>query len=110
VVPNTQNRAPGTPINQEEDEKNAIYLEAPVGSLIAFNGGIIHAGSANTTSSIRRCMHAYYSRSWCRSQWDFVLSFPEEIKATLSREQKQIFGFNCHEQVYDLSTHETRRS
>jgi ectoine hydroxylase-related dioxygenase (phytanoyl-CoA dioxygenase family) len=105
VVPFSQERGPGTAIDHERDEKEAVYLEAPAGSLLAFNGGIVHAGSANTTSGMRRCIHTFYSRPWVRSQWDFVRSFTPEAKAGLSEEQKRIFGFGAHEQVYDVNTH-----
>ena len=47
IVPGSHNRAPGTKIDRDKDERKAIYLEAPRGSLIAFNGGLVHAGSAN---------------------------------------------------------------
>src|SRR4051794_24428440 len=100
VVPGSHNREPGMKIDYEGDEGQVIYLEAPAGSVIAFNGGMIHAGSANTTRGMRRCMHAYYARPWCRSQWDFVRSFDEATKASLSSEERRVFGFNVHEQVY----------
>jgi ectoine hydroxylase-related dioxygenase (phytanoyl-CoA dioxygenase family) len=109
LVPRSQDRAPGTPIDHEADERDAVYLEAPAGSLLAFNGGIVHAGSANTTAAPRRCIHTFYSRPWVRAQWNFVHSFSDDVKATLTEEQKQIFGFYVHEQVYDVRTHEIRR-
>jgi ectoine hydroxylase-related dioxygenase (phytanoyl-CoA dioxygenase family) len=110
VVPGSQNRDPGMPIDPERDEKLAIHLEAPAGSLIAFNGGIVHAGSANTTEGLRRCVHSYYSRPWVRSQWDFARSFPESIKAGMSEEARKLYGFYAHEQVYEPATHEVRRA
>lgn len=109
VVPYSQDRPPGTPINHEDDEKNAVYLEAPAGSALLFNGGLVHAGSANTTSNWRRCLHFFYSRPWVRSQWDYPRSLSEDVIATLSDEQKRMFGFFGPEGRYDHRTHEVVR-
>jgi len=104
VVPFSQDRVVMQPIDQAEEEKNAIYLEAPVGSLIAFNGGIIHAGSANTTTGPRRCVHAYYCRAWVRPQWDYPSSLTRDVVATLNDTQRRLFGFHPIEERYDVAT------
>ena len=91
------------------EEKHTIQIEAPAGSLIAFNGGCIHAGSANRTDKLRRCLHAYYTRAWAKPQWDFRRSFTPEIVATMSVEEKRLYGFQSMEQVYDLARDEARR-
>jgi ectoine hydroxylase-related dioxygenase (phytanoyl-CoA dioxygenase family) len=107
VVPFSQDRVVKQPVDQAAEEKNAIYLEAPVGSLIAFNGGIIHAGSANTTNRPRRCLHAYYCRSWVRPQWDYPASLTPDVVATLNDTQRRLFGFHPPEERYD-ATNDTR--
>jgi ectoine hydroxylase-related dioxygenase (phytanoyl-CoA dioxygenase family) len=104
VVPFSQDRVVKQPIDQEAEEKNTIYLEAPVGSLIAFNGGIIHAGSANTTTGLRRCLHAYYCRAWVRPQWDYPSSLTSDVVATLNDQQRRLFGFHPTEWRYDVAT------
>jgi ectoine hydroxylase-related dioxygenase (phytanoyl-CoA dioxygenase family) len=110
VVPGSHHRAPGTPIDRERDERDAVYLEAPAGSLIAFNGGLVHAGSANMTQGWRRCLHAYFTRVWAKPQWDFPRSFSPEIVATLSDEQKRLFGFGANPQRYDSGADEIERT
>jgi ectoine hydroxylase-related dioxygenase (phytanoyl-CoA dioxygenase family) len=102
VVPRSQNRAPGTPI-APDDEQNAVYIEAPAGSLIAFNGGAVHAGSANTTDQPRRCLHAYFCRAWVRPHWDFRRSLTADVVAQLSEEQKRLFGFYAGPPWYDAA-------
>jgi len=109
VVPYSQDRRPGTPIDHEADEREAIYLEAPAGSMLVFNGGIVHAGSANTTGAPRRCVHTFYSRPWVRSQWDFLRSIPEDARGAMSEEMKRMFGFYAHEQVFDVTKQTVRR-
>jgi ectoine hydroxylase-related dioxygenase (phytanoyl-CoA dioxygenase family) len=90
----------------DDFEGKTVQIEAPAGSLIAFNGGAIHAGSANRTNSLRRCLHAFYTRPWIRPQWDFKRSLPSEIIKTLTNEQRRLFGFEAHEPAYDLRTDE----
>ena len=109
VVPFSHDRPPGTPIDHEQDERDAVYLEAPAGSVIAFNGGLVHAGSANTTQGLRRCLHFYYTRPWVRTQWDYPASFSPDVVAGLSDEQKRLFGFYSPEQRYDYRTHDVQR-
>jgi ectoine hydroxylase-related dioxygenase (phytanoyl-CoA dioxygenase family) len=105
IVPMSQHRS-GRNRNFTDEEQNAVQVEAPAGSVIAFNGGAIHAGSANRTRNLRRCLHAFYTRAWVRPQWDYTRSFTPEVIATLSDEQRRLFGFIRSEQVYDLATDE----
>lgn len=84
-------------------ESQTIQIEAPAGSLIAFNGGAIHAGSANKTSQLRRCLHAFYTRPWAKAQWDFKRSFTPQIVSELTDDEKRLFGFMSREPAYDLS-------
>jgi ectoine hydroxylase-related dioxygenase (phytanoyl-CoA dioxygenase family) len=100
VVPFSQD----CPTSSAEDEKDAIHLEAPAGSLIAYNGGIMHAGSANTTDQPRRALHAFFLRPWIRPHWDFPRSFSPEIVARLLPEQKRLFGFDDCSLWYDYRT------
>jgi len=109
VVPGSQDRIVKQPIDQAAEEPNAIYLEAPVGSLIAFNGGIVHAGSANTTSGLRRCLHAYYCRPWIRPQWDYPSSLTADVIAELSEAQKRLMGFYPTDWRYDVATDESKK-
>jgi ectoine hydroxylase-related dioxygenase (phytanoyl-CoA dioxygenase family) len=100
-IPGSQDWAMDTPINKAELEKQVTWLEAPVGSLIAFNGGMLHAGSANKSKNLRRVLHAYYCRSWVRPQWDFARSLTPDIQATLTDEQKRLFGIRNRDARYD---------
>ena len=107
VVPMSQNRAPGTKISLE-DEDYAVYVEAPAGSLIAINGGAVHAGSANTTDKPRRCLHAYFCRAWVRPHWNFTRSLTPDVVSQLSEEQKRLFGFYVGPPWYDVAADRIR--
>ncbi|MBV9468942.1 MAG: phytanoyl-CoA dioxygenase family protein [Abitibacteriaceae bacterium] len=104
VVPCSQDRPFPRGQEREEIEKEAVYLEAPAGSLIAFNGGLWHAGSRNTTDKPRRAIHAFFHRPWVRPQWDYPRSLSPEVVAELTPEQKRLFGFHARPQWYDYES------
>jgi ectoine hydroxylase-related dioxygenase (phytanoyl-CoA dioxygenase family) len=91
-------------------EKEVVYLEAPAGSLIAYNGGLFHAGSQNQTSMPRRCIHAFFSRPWVRPQWDYTRSLSPDVIASLTEEQKRLFGFYAQAGWYDYKTDDVVRT
>jgi ectoine hydroxylase-related dioxygenase (phytanoyl-CoA dioxygenase family) len=108
VVPGSQNRFMPRGEEREKIEDEAIYLEAPAGSLIAFNGGLWHAGSRNQTDKPRRAIHAFYHRRWVQPQWDYPRSLSPEVVATMSDEQKWLFGFYARPQWYDVKSDEIK--
>jgi ectoine hydroxylase-related dioxygenase (phytanoyl-CoA dioxygenase family) len=119
VVPGSQNRTmdPDRPLrlNCTDDavlagyEKLAVPIEAPAGSLIAYDGGLWHAGSRNATDRPRRALHLFYCRPWVRPQWDFPRSLSPEVVAAMSDEERGIFGVDLYQGWYDWRT-DTRRN
>jgi ectoine hydroxylase-related dioxygenase (phytanoyl-CoA dioxygenase family) len=110
VVPFSQNRFLPPNSDSPECESETIYLEAPAGSLIAFNGGLWHAGSRNHTDRPRRAIHAFFHKPWIRPQWDYPRSLSPEIVNLMSEEQKRLFGFYSRAQWYDIQTHNVIRN
>ncbi len=90
-------------------ESEAIPVEAPAGSLIAYNGGLWHAGSRNTTARPRRALHLFYSRPWVRPQWDFARSLSPDVIAAMTPPQREIFGVAMRQQWYDARDDRVRR-
>ena len=85
----------------EAAEAEAVYVEAPAGSLIAYSGGLWHAGSRNRTDRDRRAIHAFFAREWMRPHWDFPRSLSSNVVAALTKEQRQLFGFFAAPRRYD---------
>ncbi len=109
VVPGSQNRF--FPHGAEDEiEAEAVYLEAPAGSVIAFNGGLWHAGSQNKTAKPRRAVHAFYHRPWLRPQWDYPRSLSPEVVESMTEEQKRLFGFYTRPKWYDWQSDEVKRA
>lgn len=106
LVPGSHNKVWKNGSITPEIEKQAIYMTAKAGSVIAYNGALLHAGSKNTTQLPRRALHLYYHRAWAKPQWDYPRSFTPDVIAQMSPEEKQLFGFHSVPQVYNLKTHE----
>ena len=110
VVPFSHNRflPPGASTRDYESETTSV--EAPAGSLIAFNGGLWHAGSRNHTDRPRRAIHAFFHKPWIRPQWDYPRSLSPHVVNQMNKEQKRLFGFYTRPQWYDIQTHEVIQS
>ncbi|HEX4488110.1 MAG TPA: phytanoyl-CoA dioxygenase family protein [Terriglobales bacterium] len=89
-----------------ELESKAIYMNAPAGSVIAYDGALLHAGSRNTTDKSRRALHFFYHRSWAKPQWDQPRSFTPDVIAQMTDDEKRLFGFYSVPRLYDPVTHE----
>lgn len=87
-----------------------IFIRAPAGSVIAFDGAILHAASGNNTSAPRRALHLYYRRRWAVPDWDYPRSLSRAVRAALTQEEKTLFGFHDIPQVYDPLTHGTTQT
>ena len=114
LIPGSQNRRvakrkhdihydPSDPLEAE-----AIHVEAPAGSMIAYDGGLWHAGSRNTTDLPRRALHLFYCRPWVRPQWDFARSLSPEVIATMTPAERAIFGLHLRQGWYDWRTDQRR--
>lgn len=105
LVPGSQDSPwTGDPRAIESAEAEAVFVEAPAGSLIAYNGGLWHAGSRNRTGRDRRAIHAFFVREWLQPHWDFRRSFSRRVIARLTPEQQQLFGFAAGGIRYDALT------
>ena len=82
-------------------EREAISLEAPAGSLIAYSGGAWHAGSRNRGSGPRRALHAFFTRPWLRPHWDFPESLSRRTARGLSAEERALLGYDLGPRRYD---------
>lgn len=91
----------GTPAEVAEAEAEAIPLEAPAGSLIAYSGGAWHAGGANRTGRPRRAIHAFFVRPWVQPHWDFRASLSWRAARALTAEQRSLLGFALGPRRYD---------
>jgi ectoine hydroxylase-related dioxygenase (phytanoyl-CoA dioxygenase family) len=104
VVPGSHKKVWPREMITEEVEREAIYLSAKAGSVIAYDGALLHAGSRNGTDQPRRALHLFYHRSWAKPQWDYPRSFTTDVSAQLTTEQKSLFGFFDLPPIYNVAT------
>ncbi|MGE0449050.1 MAG: phytanoyl-CoA dioxygenase family protein [Vicinamibacterales bacterium] len=102
LVPGTHNRRwTGSPADVESAEHDAIYIEAPAGSLVAYSGGLWHASSRNRTTRERRVLHAYFARDWVQPEWDFPGSLTGDVVESLTEDERRLMGFCTKTSRYD---------
>jgi ectoine hydroxylase-related dioxygenase (phytanoyl-CoA dioxygenase family) len=106
LIPYSQNQRWFGEEITDDLERKAIYIHATAGSVIAYDGALLHAGSRNTTNNSRRALHFYYHRSWAKPQWDLPRSFSPDVIAEMSDDEKHLFGFYSVPRIYNLATHE----
>ncbi len=82
-------------------EAETIALEAPAGSVIAYDGAAWHAGSANRTDRPRRAVHAFFVRQWVRPHWDFPASVSHAVARDLTSEERAVLGFGAGPRRWD---------
>jgi ectoine hydroxylase-related dioxygenase (phytanoyl-CoA dioxygenase family) len=101
VIPGSHKRIFDRDCDRSKIEQETIQLTAPAGSMVAFNGGLWHGGSHNTTNGYRRALHAFYSRPWVKPQWDFPRSFSPDVIESMSNEERRIYGIGRSVPIYN---------
>lgn len=87
-------------------EEKAIYLEAAKGSVICFDGQIIHAGSQNSSGKPRRALNVLYGRRWVKPKWDIPASLPPSLLPELTEEDTRLLGYFSRPLRYNMETYE----
>jgi ectoine hydroxylase-related dioxygenase (phytanoyl-CoA dioxygenase family) len=67
----------------------------PAGSMLLWDGAVLHGGGANTTQEAsRRTVTLNYTRGWCRTQFNQYLSVPREVVLALPPELQHDLGMH----------------
>lgn len=103
VVPNSQ-RKYGLETDLDYLESATVPVEAPSGSLLVFDGDLIHGAGVNQTNGLRLALHLVYSRSWVKPQWDFALSMRKAQLDRLTDAERAIFAIDQHPYILDAYT------
>lgn len=84
-----------------DKEAEAVPVPVPAGGVVAYDGALLHAGSANTTDRPRRALHLFFGRPWLRPHWDFSASLPHHVSSGLTTEQRRRLGFDTRPARFD---------
>ncbi len=76
----------------ELDGSDAISLEAPAGSAIAWDAALWHRGGINRADAPRWCVLGYFQRSWIKGITDSKRLLPPEAIQQMSEDAKRLLG------------------
>jgi len=70
-------------------------VEAPLGSIVVFDGDVLHGGGANATENIvRKSIIGAYCVGWLRGEVNQQLMWPPEVARSFSRELQKLVGYS----------------
>jgi ectoine hydroxylase-related dioxygenase (phytanoyl-CoA dioxygenase family) len=91
-VPGSHRAASGGPTDQAR-AADAIPVTGPAGSVLCFDGRVLHQTGANTTAGeLRHGVLTYCCKPWIRQQENSCLSVPEALWPRLSEPVRQLVG------------------
>lgn len=103
VVPRSHLVPDGLPVD------GAVPVEISRGSVVAFDGSLVHAAGVNRTPGRRRALHLFFARPWVQPHWDFPATLPSSLALELTDEQRRILGYDDRPRRFDLSTRRVAR-
>ncbi len=79
----------------DTDPDSVTVVEAPLGSIVLFDGDVLHGGGANTTEDVvRKSIIGAYCVGWLRGEVNQQLMWPPEVARKFSRELQQLIGYS----------------
>jgi ectoine hydroxylase-related dioxygenase (phytanoyl-CoA dioxygenase family) len=95
-VPGSHRDASGRPTDQARAGE-AIPVTGRAGSVLCFDGRVLHQTGANTTASeLRHGVLTYCCKPWIRQQENSSLSLPEALWPRLSDQVRQLVGLKLY--------------
>lgn len=85
------------PEDREPDEAEIIKVLMPAGSVVVFDGALIHRGGANTSGEDRLAITPQYCNPGLRQIENMVLAVPPEIAGRYSERIQNMLGYNIIE-------------
>ncbi len=77
------------------DPEAVSVVEAPLGSIVVFDGDLLHGGGANTTETIvRKSIIGGYCLGWLRGEVNQQLMWPPEVARNFSPELQKLIGYS----------------
>ena len=68
--------------------------EMTAGSVLLYNGTVLHGGGENTTAQSRVGVLIHYTLNWLRQEENQYLSCPPDVARTLSPELRRLIGYS----------------
>ena len=84
------------PRTRHPEPGEALYAEAPAGSLLVFLGSTLHGGSANRSAVTRHGVLLSYRAAWLAPTEKLLLSIPQDVARTLPPQLQKLIGYQLH--------------
>lgn len=86
---------PGTSAMTDDDAMSVPELQAEMarGSVLFYDGKVLHGGGANRSDGVRRGVNITYAVGWVRQEENQYLACPPEIARTLDDELLKMMGY-----------------
>ena len=87
--------APGTSVMGDVEAEAVAELQAemPRGSVLFYDGKVLHGGGANTSDRPRQGVNITYAVGWVRQEENQFLACPPEIARTLDDDLLKLMGY-----------------
>ena len=89
IVPGSHHWARG----RKPEAKDVCAAEMNAGSVLIYNGSVIHGGGSNQTDDARLGVLLHYTLNWLRQEENQYLSCPPELAKGLSPELRALMGY-----------------
>ncbi|MDA0787996.1 MAG: phytanoyl-CoA dioxygenase family protein [Proteobacteria bacterium] len=77
-----------------DPDQDVIFAEMPAGSLLVFDGALIHAGGGNSTENqTRRSVNLNFNLSWLRQQENQYIGIPRSEWLKMPLRLQRLLGF-----------------
>jgi ectoine hydroxylase-related dioxygenase (phytanoyl-CoA dioxygenase family) len=86
---------PGTSVLNDDDGLRVAALQAEMGrgSVLFYDGKVLHGGGANRSDAVRKGVNITYSVGWVRQEENQFLACPIEIARTLDDDLLRMMGY-----------------
>lgn len=82
------------PSDRVPRDDEIIHAEMPAGSMLFWDGAVLHGGGGNNTSDFRRTITLNYSRGSLRTQFNQYLSVPRDRVLSMPAELQGDLGYH----------------
>ncbi|MEM9563971.1 MAG: phytanoyl-CoA dioxygenase family protein [Actinomycetota bacterium] len=86
---------PGTSATDDDEAATVpvIQAEMPRGSVLFYDGKVLHGGGANRSDGVRRGVNITYAVGWVRQEENQFLACPPEVARTLDDDLLRMMGY-----------------
>ncbi len=79
---------------RKPDEDEVMRCAMPAGSVLLWDGAVLHGGGGNETDRSRRTLTINYTRGWLRTQFNQYISIPRERVLAMPAELQTDLGYH----------------